>query len=104
MLNHGRRVCCTRVVHGRRYCAEQAGVATGGLFGEYDYPPDRLGPKIGHVPLIVPFSWITVVYVVGRRDWQDWRGGGSYACGCRLPPHHCGCLQVLCPSHHERGD
>ena len=46
----------------RRYFAEQFGVETGGVFGEYVYPEGKLGPMIGHVPMIVPFSWITVMY------------------------------------------
>ncbi len=40
---------------------EQAGVATGLIYGAYQYT-DRLGAKLGHVPLLIPIAWFMMVY------------------------------------------
>ena len=40
---------------------EQAGVATGLVFGAYHYT-DYLGGKLGHVPLLIPLAWFMMIY------------------------------------------
>ena len=40
---------------------EQAGVETGLIYGPYHYT-DRLGPKLGHVPLLIPIAWFMMIY------------------------------------------
>jgi putative membrane protein len=40
---------------------EQAGVATGAIYGAYHYS-DRLGPKLGYVPLAIPLAWFMMIY------------------------------------------
>jgi putative membrane protein len=40
---------------------EQVGVATGFVYGPYFYT-DRLGPKLGHVPLLIPLAWFMMLY------------------------------------------
>ena len=40
---------------------EQAGVATGLIFGAYHYT-DYLGPKLGHVPYLIPLAWFMMIY------------------------------------------
>jgi putative membrane protein len=40
---------------------EQAGVATGFVFGAYHYT-DYLGPKLGHVPYLIPLAWFMMIY------------------------------------------
>ena len=40
---------------------EQVGVATGFVYGAYHYT-DYLGPKLGHVPLLIPLAWFMMVY------------------------------------------
>ncbi len=40
---------------------EQAGVATGLVYGAYHYT-DYLGPKLGHVPLLIPMAWFMMIY------------------------------------------
>jgi putative membrane protein len=40
---------------------EQVGVATGFVYGPYYYT-DRLGPKLGHVPLLIPLAWFMMLY------------------------------------------
>jgi uncharacterized membrane protein len=34
---------------------------TGFIFGAYHYS-DQLGPKIGHVPLLIPLAWFMMIY------------------------------------------
>ena len=41
---------------------EQAGVATGLIYGVYHYS-DALGPKLGHVPYAIPIAWFSMLYV-----------------------------------------
>src|SRR5215213_4645935 len=41
---------------------EQAGVATGLIYGVYHYS-DALGPKLGHVPYAIPIAWYSMLYV-----------------------------------------
>jgi putative membrane protein len=40
---------------------EQAGVATGLVYGAYHYT-DALGPKLGHVPFLIPIAWFMMIY------------------------------------------
>ena len=40
---------------------EQFGVATGLVYGPYHYT-DRLGLKLGHVPLLIPIAWFMMIY------------------------------------------
>jgi uncharacterized membrane protein len=40
---------------------EQAGVATGAVFGPYHYT-DALGPKLGDVPVLIPGAWFMMIY------------------------------------------
>jgi putative membrane protein len=40
---------------------EQAGVATGLVYGRYVYT-DVLGAKLGHVPVLIPMAWFMVIY------------------------------------------
>jgi len=40
---------------------EQVGVATGLVFGAYQYT-DYLGGKLGHVPLLIPLAWFMMIY------------------------------------------
>ena len=40
---------------------EQVGVATGAIYGLYHYT-DYLGPKLGHVPLLIPLAWFMMIY------------------------------------------
>jgi len=40
---------------------EQAGVATGLVFGAYHYT-DYLGARLGDVPLLIPLAWFMMVY------------------------------------------
>src|SRR5215213_5104871 len=41
---------------------EQAGVATGLIYGVYHYS-DALGPKLGHVPYAIPLAWYSMLYL-----------------------------------------
>jgi len=40
---------------------EQAGVATGAVYGAYHYT-EQLGAKLGLVPVLIPLSWFMMVY------------------------------------------
>lgn len=40
---------------------EQVGVETGLIYGPYHYT-DRLGIKLGHVPLLIPLAWFMMIY------------------------------------------
>lgn len=40
---------------------EEVGIATGRVYGPYHYS-NQLGPKLGDVPLIIPFAWFMMVY------------------------------------------
>ena len=40
---------------------EHVGVETGLIYGAYHYT-DALGPKLGHVPIIIPIAWFTMIY------------------------------------------
>ena len=40
---------------------EQVGVATGLVYGAYHYG-DMLGPKLGHVPIMIPIAWFMMLY------------------------------------------
>jgi putative membrane protein len=43
------------------YLMEEIGVRTGFIFGAYLYS-NQLGPKTGHVPLLIPLAWFMMVY------------------------------------------
>ena len=43
------------------FAVEQWGVSSGAIFGAYDYG-EKLGPKLGHVPLVIPCSWWMYFY------------------------------------------
>jgi uncharacterized membrane protein len=40
---------------------EQVGVATGLVYGAYHYT-NTLGPKLGHVPFLIPIAWFMMIY------------------------------------------
>ncbi len=40
---------------------EQVGVMTGMIYGAYTYS-DLLGPKLGHVPVLIPCAWFMMFY------------------------------------------
>lgn len=40
---------------------EQVGVETGAIYGRYYYT-DILGPKLGHVPFLIPLAWFMMIY------------------------------------------
>lgn len=40
---------------------EEIGVRTGLVYGAYHYT-DLLGPKLGHVPLLIPLAWFMMIY------------------------------------------
>jgi uncharacterized membrane protein len=40
---------------------EQLGVETGLIYGAYQYT-DRLGAKVGHVPVLIPIAWFMMIY------------------------------------------
>ncbi len=46
---------------GISWALEHAGVATGLIYGGYHYS-EMLGPKLGHVPLLVPIGWFMMMY------------------------------------------
>jgi putative membrane protein len=43
------------------WCFEQVGVSTGLVYGAYHYS-DKLGAKLGAVPLIIPLAWFMMIY------------------------------------------
>jgi uncharacterized membrane protein len=43
------------------YVLEEVGVRTGEVYGPYHYS-DMLGPKLGHVPVLIPLAWFMMVY------------------------------------------
>ena len=64
------------------FAAEAAGVATGQVFGEYEYG-SALGPAWMGVPLIIAFNWVAVTngstwfadrLVPGAVGWARWAG------------------------------
>jgi uncharacterized membrane protein len=78
---------------------EQAGVATGLIFGAYHYT-DYLGGKLGDVPLLIPLAWFMMIYPsyvianlavegrpLGTPGGAEWGAGdGRSASGGRLAP------------------
>lgn len=40
---------------------EQVGVATGAIYGAYHYS-EKLGVRLGHVPLLIPIAWFAMAY------------------------------------------
>jgi uncharacterized membrane protein len=68
------------------YAMEEIGVRTGWIFGAYHYN-DLLGPKLGHVPVLIPLGWFMMIYpswVVARAlleglDTRSWLGIGLQA-------------------------
>ncbi|MGD0735076.1 MAG: carotenoid biosynthesis protein [Terracidiphilus sp.] len=43
------------------YALEETGVRTGMIYGPYHYS-DMLGPKLGHVPVLIPLAWFMMIY------------------------------------------
>jgi len=43
------------------YSLEEIGVRTGWIYGAYHYS-DLLGPKLGHVPVLIPLAWFMMIY------------------------------------------
>jgi putative membrane protein len=43
------------------YGMEEIGVRTGLIYGPYHYS-DLLGPKLSHVPVIIPLAWFMMIY------------------------------------------
>jgi putative membrane protein len=43
------------------YLLEETGVRTGLVYGPYHYS-DMLGPKLGHVPVLIPLAWFMMIY------------------------------------------
>ena len=43
------------------YLLEETGVRTGLIYGPYHYS-DLLGPKLGHVPILIPLAWFMMIY------------------------------------------
>ncbi len=56
---------------------EEAGVATGLIFGAYHYT-DYLGGKLGDVPLLIPLAWFMMIYpsyVIANLIWSGRHSG-----------------------------
>ena len=54
------------------YLMEEVGVRTGWIYGAYHYS-GMLGPKLGHVPALIPLAWFMMIYpswVVARALMQ----------------------------------
>jgi uncharacterized membrane protein len=43
------------------YVLEETGVQTGLIYGPYHYS-NLLGPKLGHVPVLIPLAWFMMIY------------------------------------------
>ena len=43
------------------YLLEETGVRTGWVYGAYHYS-GMLGPKLGHVPVLIPLAWFMMIY------------------------------------------
>lgn len=43
------------------FALEEIGVRTGAIYGHYHYS-DLLGPKLGHVPVVIPLAWFMMIY------------------------------------------
>lgn len=43
------------------FALEETGVRSGLVYGVYHYS-DMLGPKLGHVPVLVPLAWFMMIY------------------------------------------
>ena len=43
------------------YLLEEIGVRSGLVYGPYHYS-DMLGPKLGHVPVLIPLAWFMMIY------------------------------------------
>ncbi|WP_084467240.1 carotenoid biosynthesis protein [Nocardia arthritidis] len=52
------------IVSGIGLTAEVIGTATGIPFGCYEYAPDRIGPALLEVPLLIPLAWTGGIYPV----------------------------------------
>jgi uncharacterized membrane protein len=69
------------------WCFEEAGVATGLVYGAYHYG-DKLGPKLGAVPAIIPLAWFMMIYCTwivahvlldGTSSARSWSGMAARA-------------------------
>ena len=66
------------------YSLEEAGVRTGLVYGAYHYS-DMLGPKLGHVPFLIPLAWFMMIYpawVVARALLQGLETSSPLGIGC----------------------
>ncbi len=45
------------------FLLEETGVRTGLIYGPYHYS-DMLGPKLGHVPVLIPLAWFMMILSV----------------------------------------
>lgn len=43
------------------YALEEIGVRSGWIYGAYHYS-GMLGPKLGHVPILIPLAWFMMIY------------------------------------------
>lgn len=51
------------------FVLEEIGVRTGWIYGAYHYS-SMLGPKLGHVPILIPLAWFMMIYA----SWVVARG------------------------------
>lgn len=61
VLGYGRTFFFWGIAATLAWCAEQAGVATGLIFGHYHYTA-LAGPKLGNVPVLIPAGWFMMLY------------------------------------------
>lgn len=64
------------------WCFEAVGVETGLVYGAYHYS-DRLGTKLGGVPIIIPLAWFMMVYASWVVSCVLLQGVGDPASGTR---------------------
>lgn len=75
------------VAAGGGLAVEALGVATGFPFGTYAYAPERLGPELLGVPLVIPLAWAMMAYpallvgrqITTRRAWRPLAAGAALA-------------------------
>jgi|SRR5579875_1371227 len=56
-----RMALCFAIAAVVSYLCEELGVRTGWIYGAYHYS-DMLGPKLGHVPILIPLAWFMMIY------------------------------------------
>ena len=62
------------------FLMEETGVRTGLVYGRYHYS-EMLGPKLGHLPILIPLVWFVMIYP----SWVVARGVLGAIDTCRLP-------------------